>query len=217
MKNSENPIESSVQAEGELSPDLKKLTIPRASSSESSAPQDSKNPVSSPQDQSNQFLLQLALRSHQYVNEFIKLADQKAAFVFALSTGTLALFYQDSIQLRFVKPLSNWTLLDGLYLIAVGLLVVSTFLAFLTVKPRLKPSKPSGLIFWESVASFDNANEYFKRILDLNQQGVLQELFDHHYRLSQVCKGKYDSLKASIFLGGVGIVLSVLLIVFGSK
>ncbi len=216
MKTSHDPIGDKTPSEGELSPEMKNLTVPKVSSAEAATTRDSKNPLPSSPDQPSDFLLQLGIRSHQYVNDFIKLADQKAAFVFALSTAILMLFYKASVQSKFVKPLQTWSLLDGLYFLAVCLLIVSAFLAFLVVKPRLKPSKPSGLIFWESVAKFDNTNEYFGKILGLNQQGVLQELFDHHYRLSQVCKRKYAFLNASVFVCGVGVIVSLFLIIFSS-
>lgn len=215
MKRREQSLEESTFSEVDLKPTLKELKVPKGSSQQTAGTQEAKGPTIPSPDQTIGFLLQFALRNHQYVNDFIKLADQKAAFVFTLSSGLLVLFYQISVFQRFTKSLAQWSLLDGLYFIAVALLVGSSFCAFWAVKPRLKPAKPSGLVFWESVASFADANEYLKRVLDLSISGVVQELLDHHYRLSHVCKRKYTFLNISILCGGVGVILSMVLMIFG--
>ena len=187
------------------------LRVPKATSSDA-PPTQSKHPVDSSVLPPSQFQLQLALMNHKYVSDVIKFADQKAAFVFTIVSAILALYYNSGWFHHFLQPLRHWTTLDYLYFVASYCLLASAFCAFWTVKPRLRPYTPSGLLFWESVVTYPTSEDYCNAVMHLTDHSSVREIVDHQYQLSKISKSKYLFLNASVLFAGVGFVLTVLLI-----
>lgn len=211
---SDYPIVSKKDQESPADLNSSPNTIRGPEISEPGSGGDSKAPATSSPKGAEDSQMQLALRAHTYVTEFIKLADQKAGFLFALSTGLLAIMYKNAAQIHFLKAVNTWSFPDFLYFVALLALISSAALSFLVVKPRTKIEKPSGLIFWQTVASFDSTQDYLNKALSLSKKEVLQELFYYHYRLSKTCDSKYDNLNAAIIVGIIGITLSIILLIF---
>lgn len=157
-------------------------------------------------------LMQFALRGHTYVNDYIKFADQKAAFIVALCSGMLGLLYKSAAQAHFLKPLSQWQFIDLMTFLGFAILSISIILSFLVIKPQKKPKKNSGLLFWGTVSEIDSANDYLKQVLKLSNQGIADELLDHNYRLSKVCSDKYWFLDWAVITCAIGVILSIIVL-----
>lgn len=148
-----------------------------------------------------------ALRAHSYVNDYIRFADQKAAFIFTISSGLLVFFLQ-RIPLSVVSASApSDKFFFGLMAVILSLSVV---FSFFVVKPRLFPRKLSGLLFWESVANYGVPEAYVKTVTTSDGQTLLSEIIDHHFQLSCVCKRKYTYLAWSIFFLAGGVLLAML-------
>ncbi len=90
---------------------------------------------------------------HEYVREYIRLADQKATFFFAGATALLAFLFKNEVSARWLKAPLSWNLLDIIALVAMVGLAIGAFLALLVVIPRT-PGSRRGFIFWEAVAEY---------------------------------------------------------------
>lgn len=64
---------------------------------------------------------------HNYINECIRFADQKAAFVFALAGGLLCYLFNNGVHKMWLKPPSSWNALDFLCFIAMVFLAMALF------------------------------------------------------------------------------------------
>ena len=83
---------------------------------------------------------------HSYIREFIVLADQKAAFLFATVAAMLAYLQANGVGERWLKDPSSWDFGSVIASISVLGLVVGAMSALLAVLPQLG-GNPTGLLF----------------------------------------------------------------------
>ena len=78
-----------------------------------------------------------AEETHKYLREYIRQADQKAAFFFAGSTAPIAFLYKANLIHMWLKEPTHWIFIDMFSFIAiVGLLVCA--MACARDSPRLR-------------------------------------------------------------------------------
>lgn len=154
-----------------------------------------------------------AQETHQYVREYIKLADQKAAFIFTAGATLLAFLYQRNLSQRWLKFPNAWSLGDSLAFIAMLGLSSAILASLVVVVPRLKGSR-RGFIFWEAIAEFESSTQYSNAVSKLNAFELAQARFDHCFELSKICKQKYRVLYFSIWAGAIGLASTVLYLLF---
>jgi len=165
----------------------------------------------SPQDLDHR--LQFAEQTHQYIREFIRLADQKAAFFFTAATALLAFLYKANVSARWLKPILTWNILDMAAFLAMLTLGISGVLALLVVIPRT-PGSRRGYLFWEAIAEFDASRRYADDLTSLSPATLLQVKLEHCHELATVCRKKYRALVWALWIGTVGLVASVLVFLF---
>jgi len=83
------------------------------------------------------------------------------------------------------------------------------------VKPRLSGSK-TGLVFFNAIAEFESQTEFFNEMASTSAAKLYEEKVRHTFEISKVCSNKYRALGVSISLGGFGLALLVLLMLFAS-
>jgi hypothetical protein len=81
--------------------------------------------------------LKFAEETHQYVREYIRIADQKAIFFFAGSTALLAYLHNRGLTYRWVTQPTTWGFVDILSFLTTVCLVLSVLSCIATVIPRL--------------------------------------------------------------------------------
>lgn len=155
-----------------------------------------------------------AQHTHSYLREYIALADQKAAFVFAVGAGLLVYLYEKSTSQMWLKSIKEWSLMDAISFIAIFGLAASCVMAIAVVFPKLKGSR-RGHIFWSGISEFDTSSEYANSVANLTEASIVDETLKHNYELSSICKRKYSILNISLISGAVGAVFAILFLVFG--
>lgn len=154
--------------------------------------------------------LQYAQGVHQYISEYIQFADAKAGFMFAFSMSEMGFLYSKSVIPGWTQiAAGTWSCSTLLSLLGTGAVLIAAFAAFWVVKPRLAPKKSAGLIFWETVSSLRDANEYIGEVTSLTASGMVAEIVDHTYQLSKVSHYKYKWLNRSIMATGASVCLWV--------
>lgn len=149
---------------------------------------------------------------HEYIREYIALADQKAAFISAIATAMIAFLYQQDIPKLFLKPPAQWTWRSLLAALTTLLLTASISAALAVVVPRRKGPR-SGLVFWEAIAGYPSANSYADEVSTQSHSELVRQKLYHCYALAVVCRRKYNHVDTAIKCGGVAFMLAVLLLV----
>lgn len=152
-----------------------------------------------------------AEETHQYVREYIRQADQKAAFYFAGATALIAFLYKATLTQRWIKLPIQWDLVDMLSFAATIGLSVSALSCLATVFPRLKGSK-RGHMFFGAVAEFESRTEYATDVLRQGVDALIEAKLCHVHDLALVCGRKYAVLKISQWAGAIGVIATVALL-----
>jgi len=151
--------------------------------------------------------------THQYVREYIRLADQKASFLFTGGTALLAFLYNSEVSAKWLKPVMQWNILDTVAFVAMTALALGVLLALLVVIPRTSGSR-RGFLFWEAIAEYDSGRQYSDDLRLLSAATLSQVKAEHCFDLARVCRKKYRVLRAAIWTGAVGLAASVIVFLF---
>lgn len=152
-----------------------------------------------------------AEETHQYIREYIRLADQKAAFYFTGATAFLAYLSKQGAFALFSSPISQWkptTYLASLS--AIGLLGLALACIFV-ITPRLAGSK-RGIIYFSAIAEYESSSDYSSDILNKNANDLINAKLCHGYDISRVCSRKYAHLLWGQWLGAAGAATGLFLI-----
>lgn len=165
------------------------------------------------QEQKEQELkLKFSEETHQYVREYIRLADQKATFFFAGSTALLAFLHKLGMANKWVVNPMTWGIVDILAFVATTGLILSAVACLATVIPRLSGSK-RGLVFFAAIREYDSAQDYASEVIKQTSSALCEAKLRHTYDLSLVCTEKYNVLRWGQWFGAAGVVATLLLLV----
>lgn len=150
---------------------------------------------------------------HHYLRQYINLADQKAGFVFALSSAIFVYIFLakfSPLKECFVACPLNWHGIWG-YLALTCFFLSSAFCVWV-VLPNLNKGKPktSGFIFWEEIKKFANSTDYFEKISKQTEREILKSKTDHVFILAKICSEKYLFLKIAMYFFVVGFIFLLL-------
>lgn len=141
---------------------------------------------------------------HQYIRDYIKLADQKATFFSTGATALLAFLYNKGVSVHWLKPVMTWNLLDIMAFVAMLFLSLGVLFSIFVVIPRTAGSK-RGFLFWEAIAEYETGRQYADELSVLTPSSLFQIKADHCYDLAKVCRRKYKCLRWSLFLLAFGL------------
>jgi hypothetical protein len=150
-----------------------------------------------------------AEETHHYISECIRVADQKVAFLFAVTTTLLTFLLSQAKGKEWPKTIPYLLSPDTLLGAAIVLLMVSTLYAAYVVFPRLWKSSRC-YIFWESISSYPSEKEYTSEAMRISPSEFIRDKFDNCYQLSRLCQEKYRYLNRAIMWGLSGWVFTML-------
>jgi hypothetical protein len=151
---------------------------------------------------------------HEYVREFIGLADQKAGFLFATTAAMLVYLYHQGALGLWWTPIDLWGVMSFGAFVATAALFASANCAVLVVWPCLKGST-EGMLFWKAIAAYSSQQEYLARLHGLSDEALVDQKAGHLYELAVICDRKYRWVNRSTWFGATGLLLSILLVVVG--
>lgn len=154
--------------------------------------------------------LKFAEETHQYIREYIRLADQKATFFFAGSTALLAYLNSLGFVNSWLTKPSTWRLVDVLACVSTIGLIASAVAFASAVIPRTSGSR-RGLVFFGAIAEYENSNQYATDIIKSDLQELYGSKLMHNYDISKVCTRKYGMLKWGQWIG-IGAVIAFMLL-----
>ncbi len=150
---------------------------------------------------------------HQYIREYIRLADQKATFFFTASTALLAFLYRSEVSAGWAKPIMQWNILDIVAFVAMTSLAIGALTAVFVVIPRASGSR-RGFIFWEAIAEYGTGRDYADEVSALSPATLSQIKAEHCFDLASVCRRKYGVLRYALWICAVGIAASSIVFLF---
>lgn len=156
-----------------------------------------------------------AEETHQYVREYIRQADLKAAFFFAGATALIAFLYKAKLIQLWMKPPIQWLFLDMLSFVAAIGLGLSVLACLATVFPRLRGSK-RGHVFFGAIGEFESRKEYATDVLQRDIAELIEAKLCHVHDLAIICGQKYSVLKIGQWAGAIGVVAMVVLLLWAT-
>lgn len=146
---------------------------------------------------------QFAYFVHLYIRDFIKFADQKAAFILAVASAILAFLVKQGAQKSLLAPLGNRSFSDWSAFFACLLVSLAALLALLVVLPRLN-GKGSGIVYWGAFLQLGDASAYKAALQPLDENRLVSAILEHCYELAEIADRKYELLKWATWLGALG-------------
>ncbi len=166
-----------------------------------------------PLTKTTEFQWKFAEETHQYIREYIRQADQKAAFFFAGSTTLIAFLYKTHlIQIWLISP-KQWLCANMLSFAATIGLTASALACLYAVIPRLRGSK-RGLLFFSAISEFESKKDYTTDVLQCCVQDLIEAKLNHVHDLADICREKFAVLKIGLWSGAIGVSATVLLLLF---
>ena len=146
---------------------------------------------------------QFAYFLHLYIRDFIKFADQKAAFILAVASAILAFLVKQGAQKSLLAPIGNRNFSDWSAFFACLLISSASLLALLVVLPRLS-GKGTGIVYWGAFLQSGGASVYKETLQRLDENRLVSAIFEHCYELAEIADRKYELLKWATWLGALG-------------
>lgn len=160
-----------------------------------------------------EFHWKFAEETHQYVREQIRQADQKSVFFFAGVTAVIAFLYKAGLIHTWLKNPMHWVFTDVFSFIATVGLSVAAVSCAATVLPRLQGSK-QGLVFFGAISAYMTTEAYATEVLKKTPREMIDAKLSHVNDLARICNAKYFVLRIGLWSGAIGVISTVLLLVF---
>jgi hypothetical protein len=130
--------------------------------------------------------------THEYLGEYARYADTKAAFAGAIASALLGALYTARFHTELYRTPLQWPLYGWLSAAGAALLVASILLTIFTVLPRLSSTQSRGFIYWDAIAAHGSV-ELLQRSFNLQSSQILSDHLLHHiFDISKkVCVPKY--------------------------
>ena len=141
--------------------------------------------------------------SHLYIREYIRSADQKAAFFFATFSALLAYLNSSGYLTVWVSNPTSWRLTEVLSFFATVGFLVSAFCCLFVVIPRLSGSR-RGLVFFNAIIEYPTQQDFVTDVMETSPNKLNEEKIKHVYDIAKVCNRKYKVLRLGLWSGGVG-------------
>lgn len=159
-----------------------------------------------------EFHWKFAEETHEYIRDYIRQADQKAAFFFAGTTALIAFLYKSNLMHRWLKSPLQWLFLDVVSFVATIALAMSALASAYAILPRLRGSK-RGIVFFSAISECQSPHEYLSEVLKKSVEELVDEKLSHVHEIARVCHAKFNVLKVGLWSAAVGVASTVLLLI----
>jgi hypothetical protein len=165
-----------------------------------------------PEIEDNQSITGFTYHLHSYINDYIKFADQKAGFIFAINAALLGYLFKVKAYLLWLKKPSSWAPLEIICILGMVLLSVGLIFSSAVVVPSLRKTH-KGIVFFRSVSEYANASSYASDVLGSTSSHLVREVLEHAYDLSRICNSKYQKLVVATWSTSIGVISAVLTLI----
>jgi hypothetical protein len=150
---------------------------------------------------------------HSYTNDYIKLADTKAAFVAASTAGIIGAAMSTSMFDSILRSApSSWSFLQWAAALGLLLLGVSFVMSIWVLWPRRWKSKHPGFIYWEAVIEHGDAKSFSAAIRSQTDSALTTSISNHVFVLAMIADRKYKLVGKAVETGVLGGVVTAVVI-----
>ena len=144
--------------------------------------------------------------AHQYLNDYAKFGDTKAAFGGTASAALLGALYSAKAHVPLVQmKLDQWLLSTWLAAAGGVLLLASVAFAIWTILPRLRSTQSKGFIYWGSISEHGSLELLQTSFHSQSARTLNDHLLHHVFDISsKVCVPKYRSISLCIWALCIG-------------
>lgn len=143
----------------------------------------------------------------EFVLETIKLADDKAKAVFAVSGALLVYLFNGGGWPRpeVLFSLPDWPQFVRLTFLVAAMvaLLISSVYALAVLMPRMGTTY-KGLVFFGSIQAWPSAKTYADEIMRQDAKSLERESAMHNYEISKVAMKKYHALNHALVFMAIG-------------
>jgi hypothetical protein len=159
------------------------------------------DPFPDPKESTSDFLWEV----HKYMNEYIRFADTKAAFIAAAATALIGSLVASSLfDSSFRTSPCLWSKLQWMGIVSLLLLIVSLGFSIAAIRSRLWNKTSVGYIFWGSIAGHGSMLQFTRAVHELSLLGMTNAISDHLFVLSSIAKRKYGYVDWALSVGVAG-------------
>ncbi len=152
--------------------------------------------------------LDFAWKTHDYIHNYIRFSDTKAAFVVTWCTAMIGAMCFAKLHEGTLRGEFKW---DLLWSSAGGFLFLA--LAFLSAVwamiPRLWTAQLSGLVFWDSIVVHATADLYANSLGRETSSGLARHLCGQTYMVAKIASAKFFWSGLAIWLALLGTACAV--------
>jgi hypothetical protein len=149
----------------------------------------------------------------EFILETIKLADDKAKAVFAVSGALLVYLFNGGGWPRPDKLPNSSDIAELTRLVALCMamfaLIVSSLYSLAVLLPRMTTNF-KGLVFFGSIAAWPSAKSYSDELARNDSTSLQRESAMHNYEISKVTLKKYKALNRSLVWMGLGVLATLI-------
>jgi hypothetical protein len=158
--------------------------------------------------------LDFAWKTHEYISNYIRFADTKAAFVVAWATGLLGVLYSANAHriFTFGFDFSRAALLPTLSAVGFTALLLAFIAAAWSMIPRLPTKQRSGLVFWNSILVHPNGDLYARDLARHDDKALSEHLCIQIHAVAGVARKKYFCVAVSMWLAFLGSLCAALVL-----
>lgn len=150
-------------------------------------------------------------KTHQYLGEYARFSDTKAAFSGAIASTLLGALYAAKVHVPLIRTsFHEWTFVSSLTAVGGLLLLFSVALTVWAVLPRLRSSQSKGFIYWGAVAAHQKVDVLQTSFQAQSTRTLNDHLLHHVFDIStKVCVPKFRIVWFCIATLAAGAALSV--------
>jgi hypothetical protein len=155
--------------------------------------------------------LDFAWKTHEYLHNYVRFADTKAALVIAWCSTVLGALYAAGLH-SAVAPsrftVTDWSGAATAAATAVWLLAPSLLLAAWAIAPRLNTKQRGGLVFWDSIRVNADEEIFARALAHRDPRHLTHHLCIQIYTVAGIAKRKYWCVLVSVYLSLAGSILA---------
>ena len=149
---------------------------------------------------------QFLWHTHQYLGEYARFGDTKAAFAGAAASALLGALYSAKLHVPLIQtPYQHWPFSAWLAAGASVFLFATVALVMWTVRPRLRSTQSKGFIYWGSIAAHGNVDLLQTSFHSQSARTLNDHLLHHCFDISsRVLIPKYRTVSLCLLLLCIG-------------
>ena len=159
-----------------------------------------------------QAALDLAVHTHRYLNDAVRLADAKAGIILGLS-GSLMSWGVVRLTEEVANRAAGWVPSATAFSLALCPLAAGVLWTLGVVAPRFFPTREPDLVFWTDIRAYDQEVTYLQASVAADRRRATEAIASHNWTISRILADKYPRLRRSLIgleVGGVLMLIGLL-------